>query len=115
MVNMTPVTIPRCTAEWPEKVQAAARRALRAKMADMGGGRDILKSNTSADALVEQVWNAIVSALGHDDLAQSDRGALFDGAVREMWIEQAKRASLPAMRVCIRSAPKKGQAHGRYT
>lgn len=70
-VNMTPVTVPRCAAEWPEKVQAAARKALRAELTDMDGTRDVLKSNISADALVEQIWNAIVRAIGHDDFARS--------------------------------------------
>ncbi len=67
-INMTPVKVPRCAADWPEKWQAAARRALRAELTDADGAKDILKRNISADALIEQVWNAIVRESGHDNI-----------------------------------------------
>jgi hypothetical protein len=62
-INLAPVTMPRCHAEWKTKSVRAARDALRRNAKEHD---DFHKSNLSADAIIEQVWNAIVFASGHD-------------------------------------------------
>ena len=62
-VNMDPVNIARCFSEWPAKVQRAARDALRKELRD---APKVMKSNSDADVLLEQTWNAICAASGHD-------------------------------------------------
>lgn len=52
--------------ELPENVCARARRALRREMKTT----DNLADDTQADAIVEQVWNALV---GHDKIKPKDR------------------------------------------
>lgn len=67
-INTKPVSLPRCHAEWPLKVERAFRDVLRSEMAlimhDALHGQSI--SNTALDAAIEQAWNAAVVASGHD-------------------------------------------------
>ncbi len=65
-VNLDPVKIRRCHCEWSLKMQRAARSALRR---EAKGNPKFLKDNLDADVLIEQVWNAIVEASGHDKRA----------------------------------------------
>lgn len=62
--NFKEVTaVPRCQSEWPEKMQAAARDALRRALPD---NLDYDRRDLSADVIIEAIWNAVVRASGHD-------------------------------------------------
>ena len=65
-INFDPVKIRRCHCEWSRKMQRAARVALRA---EAKANPAFLKNNMYADVILEQVWNAIVEASGHDKRA----------------------------------------------
>lgn len=61
-LNFEPVSMVRAFSEWPEKVQKAARNELRRQLAE---GED-LKKNINVNVILEQTWNAICAASGHD-------------------------------------------------
>lgn len=68
-INLEPVSLPRCASEWSRTISKAGRDALRKELELLAedGMRRMRDSNNYVDAMIEQVWNAIVIASGHDN------------------------------------------------